>query len=38
ARPVLVPTARTRRAEIEAAPEVAPDLASAVDLLLGAAR
>ncbi len=38
ARPVLVPTPRTRRAEIEAAPEVALDLAGAVDLLLGGTR
>jgi histidinol-phosphate phosphatase family protein len=37
ARPILVPTAVTRAAEIEAAPEVAPDLAAAVDLLLGRA-
>jgi histidinol-phosphate phosphatase family protein len=35
ARPILVPTAVTRRAEIEAAPEVARDLGAAVDLLLG---
>lgn len=34
ARPVLVPTAVTRAEEIAAAPEVAPDLAIAVDLLL----
>jgi histidinol-phosphate phosphatase family protein len=34
ARPVLVPTPRTRREEIAAAPEVAPNLAAAVDLLL----
>lgn len=34
---VLVPTARTRREEIDAAPVVAPDLESAVDLLLGGA-
>jgi histidinol-phosphate phosphatase family protein len=34
ARGVLVPTERTRRAEIAAADEVAPDLAAAVDLLL----
>ncbi|HVL99653.1 MAG TPA: HAD-IIIA family hydrolase [Egibacteraceae bacterium] len=32
---VLVPTARTRAQEIEAAPVVAPDLDAAVDLLLG---
>jgi histidinol-phosphate phosphatase family protein len=38
ARPVLVPTPRTRREEVEAAPEVAPDLGAAVDLLLGARR
>jgi histidinol-phosphate phosphatase family protein len=38
ARPVLVPTPRTRRDEVAAAPEVAPDLAAAVDLLLGEAR
>ena len=36
ARPVLVPTAATRREEVAAAPEVAPDLAAALDLLLGA--
>jgi histidinol-phosphate phosphatase family protein len=35
ARAVLVPTPRTRRTEILAAPEVAPDLGRAVDLLLG---
>ena len=35
ARPVVVPTPRTRREEIEAAPEVATDLHAAVDLLLG---
>ena len=34
ARGVLVPTPTTRREEIEAADEVAPDLLSAVDLLL----
>lgn len=34
ARPVLVPTAVTRREEVERAPEVAPDLAGALDLLL----
>jgi D-glycero-D-manno-heptose 1,7-bisphosphate phosphatase len=33
---VLVPTARTRRAEVEAAPLVAPDLASAVRVVLDA--
>jgi histidinol-phosphate phosphatase family protein len=32
---ILVPTARTRPEEIAAAPEVAPDLGTAVDLLLG---
>jgi beta-phosphoglucomutase-like phosphatase (HAD superfamily) len=36
ARAVLVPTARTRREEVEAAPQVAPDIEGAVDLLLGA--
>jgi histidinol-phosphate phosphatase family protein len=36
ARAVLVPTARTRREEVAAAPEVAPDLVRAVDLLLEA--
>lgn len=35
ARGVLVPTPFTRRAEIEAAPEVASDLGAAVDLLIG---
>ena len=35
ARAVLVPTPRTRREEVDAAPEVAPDLAAAVDLILG---
>jgi histidinol-phosphate phosphatase family protein len=35
ARAVLVPTPRTLETEILAAPEVAPDLARAVDLLLG---
>jgi histidinol phosphatase-like enzyme len=35
ARGVLVPTARTRREEVEAAEEVAPDLVTAVALLLG---
>jgi beta-phosphoglucomutase-like phosphatase (HAD superfamily) len=34
ARAVLVPTPRTRREEIAAADEVAPDLGAAVDLLL----
>lgn len=38
ARPVLVPTAETRRDEIDAAAEVARDLGEAVDLLLGGAR
>ncbi len=38
ARPVLVPNAITRRAEIAAAPEVARDLGAAIDLLLGAER
>jgi histidinol-phosphate phosphatase family protein len=38
ARAVLVPTPRTRREEIDSAPEVAPDLNAAVDLLLGGAR
>jgi histidinol-phosphate phosphatase family protein len=38
ARGVLVPNAVTRREEVEAAPEVARDLAAAVDLLLGARR
>jgi D-glycero-D-manno-heptose 1,7-bisphosphate phosphatase len=35
ARPVLVPTPVTREEEVAAAPEVAADLAAAVDLLLG---
>jgi histidinol-phosphate phosphatase family protein len=34
ARPVLVPTSVTRQDEVDAAPEVAPDLLSAVGLLL----
>ena len=38
ARAVLVPTPRTRREEVKAAPEVAPDLPTAVDLLLGGSR
>jgi histidinol-phosphate phosphatase family protein len=38
ARSVLVPTAATRTEEVAAAPEVAPDLGAAVDLLLGPAR
>ena len=37
ARPVLVPTPRTRPEEIASAPEVAGSLAEAVDLLLGGA-
>jgi histidinol-phosphate phosphatase family protein len=37
ARAVLVPTPRTRRDEVAAAPERAEDLAGAVDLLLGSA-
>ncbi len=37
ARAVLVPTPATLRREIEAAPETAPDLCSAVELLVGAA-
>ena len=36
ARSVLVPTSATRMAEVRAAPEVAPNLAAAVDLLIGA--
>jgi hypothetical protein len=35
ARAVLVPTAETRDEEVAAAPEVAPDLLAAVELLLG---
>ncbi|MFF5262644.1 HAD-IIIA family hydrolase [Actinomadura viridis] len=35
ARGILVPTARTRLEEIARAPEVAPDLGAAVDLVLG---
>lgn len=35
ARAILVPTPLTRSEEIRAAPEVAPDLPSAIDLLLG---
>jgi histidinol-phosphate phosphatase family protein len=35
ARAVLVPTARTRAEEVAAAPEVAPNLEAAIDLLLG---
>lgn len=38
ARGVLVPTEKTRPEEVEAAPEVAGDLAEAVDLLLGEGR
>jgi histidinol-phosphate phosphatase family protein len=38
ARPVLVPTPATRTEEVDGAPEVAPDLGAAVDLLLGVAR
>jgi histidinol-phosphate phosphatase family protein len=38
ARGVLVPTPRTRRDEIDAAPEVAKDLGEAVDRLLGGVR
>jgi histidinol-phosphate phosphatase family protein len=38
ARAVLVPTAVTRPEDVRAAPEVAPDLSSAVDLLLEGAR
>jgi histidinol-phosphate phosphatase family protein len=37
ARGVLVPTARTRREEVDAAPERATDLSRAVDMLLGSA-
>jgi len=37
ARGVLVPTPRTRADEVAAAPEVAPDLEAAVDLLIGEA-
>ena len=37
ARAILVPTERTRRDEVAAADEVAPDLTSAVERLLGAA-
>ena len=37
ARPVLVPTPATLRGEVEAAPEIAPDLCSAVELLVGPA-
>lgn len=38
ARGILVPTQRTRIEEVEAAPEVASDLGTAVDLLLGKTR
>jgi histidinol-phosphate phosphatase family protein len=38
ARGVLVPTDRTRREEVDAAPERADDLGEAVDLLLGRSR
>lgn len=38
ARPVLVPTARTRREEVAAAPETAADLVTAVDQLLRGMR
>ena len=38
ARAVLVPTPRTRREEVAAAPEVAPNLGAAVDLLLRGCR
>jgi histidinol-phosphate phosphatase family protein len=38
ARSVLVPTAATRAEEVAVAPEVAPDLGAAVDLLLGPTR
>jgi D-glycero-D-manno-heptose 1,7-bisphosphate phosphatase len=38
ARAVLVPTPRTRPAEVKAAPEVATDLGQAVELLLGGER
>jgi histidinol-phosphate phosphatase family protein len=38
ARPILVPNDVTRREEIEQAPEVAPDLATAVTLLLDGTR
>jgi histidinol-phosphate phosphatase family protein len=38
ARPILVPTGQTRLVEIEAAPEQAPSLDAAVDLLLGGRR
>ena len=38
ARGVLVPTAKTRPEEVAGAPEVAPDLPTAVDLLIGGER
>ncbi|MDP9438110.1 MAG: HAD family hydrolase [Actinomycetota bacterium] len=38
ARGILVPTERTRKEEVEAAPEVAENLGEAVDLLLGGGR
>jgi D-glycero-D-manno-heptose 1,7-bisphosphate phosphatase len=38
ARGILVPTHETRPEEVEAAPEVVPDLGAAVDLLLKEAR
>jgi histidinol-phosphate phosphatase family protein len=38
ARAVLVPTPRTRLEEVSSAPEVAPDLEAAVELLLGGRR
>ena len=38
ARAILVPTERTRREEVAAAEEVAPDLQAAIDRLLGGAR
>jgi beta-phosphoglucomutase-like phosphatase (HAD superfamily) len=37
-RPILVPTGVTRAEEVASAPVVAPDLASAVDLVLGVRR
>jgi histidinol-phosphate phosphatase family protein len=37
ARAILVPNVRTRREEVDAAPERAPSLSAAVDLLLGGA-
>ncbi|MEW6637537.1 MAG: HAD-IA family hydrolase, partial [Actinomycetota bacterium] len=38
ARAILVPTGRTRPEEVEAADELAPDLRTAVNLILGEAR